>query len=158
MRLLAWDPGLRESGAALFVDGKLVEAMAVYANTFGDGPGQWRAMVDAVAARFARVDVFAFEQMQTRKGMSSAHSNLIELSIMAGMVSGRLWNAKTVAVPANTWTKGRKKHVNASIINRILDDEEADVLKSALDQTAKANHKEITDAVGIGLYVLKRWM
>ena len=155
-KLLAWDPGLRESGAALFEDGKLTECMALYADTGRTGSSQWVAMANVVARRFKGVDRFVFETMSTRKGMEASHGNLIELSIISGLTAGLL-RASVGAVPANTWTKGRKKHQNAAIAKELLDAEELAVLESALALTLKANHKEITDAVGIGLYTLKRW-
>lgn len=154
--LVSWDPGLRESGAAVFVNGELSEVFAVYADTQDDGPRQWVAMANAVYTRCNGCDVFAFEQMQTRRGYEASHDNLVELSIISGMAAGMM-RCTVAAVPANTWTRGRKKKVNAKLVRHQLDEAEEAVLDAAIDATKKTNHKELYDAVGIGLYQLRRW-
>ena len=114
-------------------------------------------MANAVYTRCNGCNVFAFEQMQTRRGYEASHDNLIELSIIAGLTAGLMSPVTIAAVPANTWTRGRKKKVNACLVRHQLDDDENALLGAALANTQKTNHKEIYDAVGIGLYQLRRW-
>lgn len=157
--VVAWDPGLRESGAAVFRDGRLDEAFAIYADTGRRGAVQWVAMANTVAQRLRGVGAtrFVAEQMSTRDGMEAADANLIELSIITGMVAALMRPAQFQVAPANVWTMGRKKAQNAAIVRQLLDKAELKVLKAALKGTNKTNHKELYDAVGIGLFALKRW-
>lgn len=159
--LLSWDPGLRESGYALFEDSTLIECGALYAPEGDKGSHQWVYMATKVFTTLEtfRPDTFAFEQMQTRKGRPDAHAALIELSIISGMIAGMglQIDCTPVAVPANTWTKGRNKKANQGIIERLLGDSELRALEEALGSTKKTNHKEVYDAVGIGLYCCRRW-
>ena len=159
--LVSWDPGLRESGYAVFQGSELIEAGAIYARDGEKGARQWVAMakeVYKVLLEF-RPDTFVFEQMQTRRGRADAHAALIELSIISGMVAGLGIDlgVEPVAVPANVWTKGRNKLANQGIIEKLLGTPELQVLEEALEETKKTNHKEVYDAIGIGLYSVRRW-
>lgn len=156
-RMAAWDPGVLASGLAVFENDRLTEAEAVIIRPAVTRPIQWSLMATSVAEHVGKVDLFAFEQMQTRKGKEAAHTDLIELSIISGIVVGLL-SVRFLNVPANTWTKGRQKPVNHARIREILEPEELRVLDTAIRLCPrKENHKEILDAVGIGLYALRRW-
>lgn len=160
----AWDPGLRESGFAVFTDDELVACGAIYADSDENAVGekQWLDMMRATAEKVILVDadVFCFEGMSTRKGMESAHGNIIELTTISGMITGyvtRHMGCDFRCIPANRWTHGRKKHINHPIIRKLLSKNELAVLDSELESVRKDNHKEVLDAVGIGLYSLKRF-
>lgn len=163
MKLISFDPGLREAGMACFEDGKLTGCWFLEADTDQRGIRQWMAMVNTAFDRAVTDGVpkqFAFETMSTRKGKEASHGNLFELTLISGLVAGRLLPHTTpVPVPANTWTRGRGKKVNAALMKKaVLDDDELAVLEATLWVTPLANHKEVTDAVGIGLYAAKRWL
>lgn len=166
-KIVSWDPGLRQSGIALWEDGKLTDCDVLDTGREANESQGEEAWVEQYCEVMEwldgeSVEVFVFEQMQTRKSKPGAHSNLIELSIISGMIAGALRELntchETIAVPANTWTKGRGKEVNAKVGRRLLDNDELRALRNGLSRAPKKNHKEIFDAVGIGLFHLRRWM
>ena len=110
-RVFAVDPGLRSCGLAVFEDSRLIEVdLVVHKN--GDGPHQWRGMGEKVAAAILELggrrrpsDELVIEYMQTRRGRTDVHDDLIQLSQVAGVIYAcgprNLYHA-----PANTWTSG----------------------------------------------------
>lgn len=160
-RVFAVDPGLRSCGLALFDGGELVGAeLVVHRN--GNGPSQWRGMGEAVSdairelgGRRRPTDELVIEYMQTRRGRSDAHDDLIQLSQVSGVIYA-LGPRQIYHAPANTWTKGHTKEKNHPRIKRRLSNLEQATLEECLSCFPAGSWKEIIDAVGIGLWHLRR--
>lgn len=160
--LVSIDPGLRECGVATFKDGTLVDAWLARCN-LDNGPKQWVAMAQTVLDHvdLHDCDELVIEYMQTRRGRRDAHDALIQLSLVSGGIyclvdEKNLGNVKLVHAPANTWTGRRPKKVNHNRVWSRLGLTEVATLEEGLTKTPKKNHKELLDAVGIGLWHLKR--
>lgn len=155
--LFAVDPGLREAGCAVFRGGQLASARAVYADA-GEDVEQWRAMGRALAdAAPEDVERIAVEEMRPRRNMAEAVPRIMQLVGVTGAFVG----AFSEAVPAelvdpHVWTAGLAKTANHARIRSRLTAAELAVLDEALGRTRKDNRKEVYDAVGIGLFVLRR--
>lgn len=128
----------------------------------GDGPSQWRGMGVAVAdairelgGRKRPTDEVVIEYMQTRRGRADVHNDLIQLSQVSGVIYAfgppNLYHA-----PANTWTQGRAKEKNHLRIEARLSNVERAIYEDRLTGFPKGSWKEIKDAVGIGLWHLRR--
>lgn len=154
--LITIDPGLREAGIARFEDGRLASCDAIY-EKMGKGPVQWAAMAHALADWIDDVDTLAVEYMVTRRGREDAHDSLMQLSEVSGGVYALVQAAEMLAVSPGEWTRGANKKVQRRRVYKRLDDEETAVLEEGFARAYPANEKEIIAAVGIGLYVLKRW-
>lgn len=159
--MISIDPGRQHVGVAMFDEGKLVDAFCVHAKK---ADSQLFATAQTVISKIAYrwpgactpfAQEVALEMMQTRESNVAAHASIIELEFLSGLLAAK-FNYFT-RVPANEWTGGRPKHINHSRIRRRLEEKERDVLVDALEEeTRSSNHKEILDAIGIGLYHLKR--
>jgi hypothetical protein len=155
--VLALDPGLRACGWAVFDELNLVMCGCARTKGTATGPEQWRLMANATMEVVPHdIDGLAVEYMQTRKGMSAAHDNLIQLTWVSGLLAGYL-DTELLAVPANDWTGGRKKEANHPVIESFLDAAEMVVLRKGMASTIKGHHKEVLDAVGIGLWAVGRF-
>jgi hypothetical protein len=156
--VLALDPGLRACGWAVFEELRLVTCGCARTKGSATGPEQWRKMAVEMhkASLCCTPDGLAVEYMQTRKGMSAAHDNLIQLTWVSGLLAGYL-DTELLAVPANDWTGGRKKEANHPVIESFLDASELAVLRKGMASTIKGHHKEVLDAVGIGLWAVGRF-
>lgn len=154
--LIAVDPGLREAGVARFEDEVLISCDAV-CRSYADGPVQWVAMANALAEWIGDgADALAIEYMVTREGRADAHDALIQLSQVSGGVYTLVDLDDMQAVAPRDWTKSRPKRINHRRIRKRLDDEETEALEAGLNRAHPDNYKEVLDAVGIGLHVLKR--
>lgn len=151
--LFAIDPGLREAGIAVFQDGELFDAFALYAER-GEMPEEIRDYISDYEIRPGDRRII-IEGMSARKNMQAAWGDLFQIHLETGITIGMLGSDWKV-IPANEWTGGRPKKVNHPLIRSILSPEELRVLDWNLKDTPKANHKEILDAVGVGLYELNR--
>lgn len=161
-RVFAIDPGLRSCGLALFSKDGELEACELVEHRNGDGPSQWVGMGKAVdeamramGGRRCPSDEVVIEYMQTRRGRTDAHDALIQLSQVSGVIFG-YGPSYAFAAPANVWTSGWAKDKNHPRIRRRLRAPETKVLEEALAGTPEGSWKEILDAVGIGLWHLRR--
>lgn len=159
-RVIAIDPGLKASGIAEFIDGKLARCDCVHVKGFA-GPKQYRAMSHAL---FAWIDtcpgdiaILAIEHMKTRRGRADAHAALIDLSHVSGGVWSLVEADRMVSVSTAEWTHMRPKHINAQRVKKTLTPVEAEVLNRGLAGALKSHRKEVYDAVGIGLHIVERW-
>lgn len=158
-RLVAVDPGLRECGVAVFENGKLVFAKLVTAPHRREGATQWSDMALEVKSEVdLPVDRMAVEQMEVRKTKTSAWKDIMQLAHVAGGIFAlfALKSTEVISVKPSRWTQGRPKQANHVRIRSRLNRGETRALTEGLEETPSANHKELLDAVGIGLYVLRR--
>lgn len=155
--LVAIDPGKEAVGVARFVDGLLVECACVR-KRWGEGPVQWAAMAAAVHDWIGDddLDELAIELMVFRRNRPEVVNDLIELSQVSGGIYALADADNMIAVPPSDWTHNRPKKVNHRRIRKRLDKDETAALEYGLEGSYKSNHKEVLDAVGIGLHVLKR--
>jgi hypothetical protein len=163
--LVSFDPGLREMGVAMFRGGHLdsagllrgeadtsvrdVEASRAMAQSFDD----W--LSDALLAD-ERPDHFAYEKMKHYS--KSPKANVDDLFQLVGVSHAclRAYEAPVSPIKPGTWTSGRPKDINHQRIDRRLDTEEGDALAHAVKNLPEGDHEHVYDAVGIGLYELKR--
>lgn len=169
--VLSIDPGLRVVGCAVFVDNRLVACDVVECD-YGYGVEQRIEMARAIRTWYvaAHLDELGeptdvvIEEMQVRRGNDAQRNkrrgdvdaDLIKLSHVTGAAWREFDESNAIAAPAGTWTKGRNKQVNHRRILKRLDPPEERALEAGLADAMKDNHKEILDAVGIGLWHIGR--
>lgn len=155
--LVSVDPGLRQAGLAVFRDGQLASVCYVGVDD-GEGPQQWRAMGTALAdACPADTTRIAVEEMRPRRNMAEAVPRIMQLVGVTGCFLGN-WDMSVPAelVDPHVWTAGLAKTANAARIRARLSADEQAALAAGLAKCPKPNHKELVDAVGIGLFTLRR--
>lgn len=155
MTLVAVDPGLRECGIAVFVDGKLVRAaLARNAEKKVRGPKAWCSMAASVlvAAGSASPDLVIVERMRINRGVNP--DDILELQGVAGAVCVRLSAPDQIGYLAREWGGAVPKPVkNARVESKLTPDELA-----AIDPAIPASMRNhVLDAIGIGLYHLGRY-
>lgn len=158
-RVISIDPGLKACGIAEFRDGVLIRCDCIRVRGHA-GPKQYRAMSHAIAdwiGDLTNVDVLAIEHMETRRGRTDAHAALIDLSHVSGGIWALVDAVKMQAVLPRTWTHMRSKAINAQRVRDELSEDETSVLRHGLAGAPRSRHKEIFDAIGIGLHICERW-
>lgn len=157
--MIAVDPGLKECGVAVFKKDRLVECFLVQSDN-QDTTANINDRILAMAEKLRLVikkrkpSTVVVERMEPRGNLSAAWSSLIDLAMIGGSVAGYV--SKVVYLRPSLWTGKRSKGPNHLRIQRKLTDEEREVLAEGLVDCPKDNEKEILDAVGIGLYHLRR--
>ncbi len=153
-RLLAIDPGLRTCGVAYFVGGTLAEAKLVVGPKSGDMA--WNEMAGAVHAStpFADEVVIELPQVYNVRARSKGDANdLIQLAAVVGALATYHAGRKMQIVRPSQWKGQTKKEVTK---NRCVEKlSEAELARVELPK-AKSLHHNIFDAVGLGLWALKR--
>jgi hypothetical protein len=153
--ILTIDPGSKKAGVALFEDnGYLMTAW------LAEGK-DWRETADAVISKLpvnaVRVTAVAIEKMQIYDSTPLAHANdCITLSLMAGRVTGLFsgWvGDNTFAYLPHQWKGQTPKKI---MIERIKSKLTAEETKRVQLPKTKRGHSDIWDAVGIGLYHLRK--
>ena len=155
--LLAIDPGTRFLGWAGFVGGKLRGAGCSHSPA-----GDWRTHVEnmkihvwAVTRSVLGADIVALESMTVRGGDApTPPQDLINVQTVGCLVA-RSFSENVVLLTPSDWKATIKKSVHHPRILAALDETERGIVGCACDR-AGAHAKEILDAVGIGLYYLKR--
>lgn len=155
--LAAVDPGVREAGVAVFEGGKLARVEFVRED-YGSGPAQIDRMARALYVACGGEDAGAIvcETMVFRSGRTDAAQDIVDVQTVVGALIGWAGGEAVSLVAPGDWTSKRSKTVNHVRIRSRLDAEETARLEAGLARCPKANHKEILDAVGIGLYALRR--
>ena len=96
----------------------------------------------------------AIERMEPRANRKEAWDSLVDLAVISGgfgyMMGDVIW------VRPSLWTGKRNKEANHRRIRARLEAEETSALELGLENCPTRNHKELLDAVGIGLYTLRR--
>lgn len=158
MRTVSIDPGLKECGVAVWEDGVLVAAYLVQTpldDTTEDIDLRILAMGDALESALpSGVDRLVIERMEPRKDKQAAWSNLLDLAYISGRASGQASEVRFLR--PSVWTGKRNKMQNHPRIRARLSAAELEALAEGLRACPKGNHKELLDAVGIGLYDLER--
>lgn len=157
MRLLAVDPSLRATGWAVFDDGRLTMAHVL---TTGEAPPavalhrigqvlQWRA-------RAADLVVTEFPRIYGHKGSKGADPNdLLWVAAVAGVAAGCGHEVAQVVTPSE-WKGQSKKEKTRRLVLEALDRHgELEVFESLEREYGHLAHNGV-DAIGIGLYYLKR--
>lgn len=153
-RIAAVDPGKYEAGWAVFEGGRLVDCGASYHEPRLN-QRVFVSLSDTVSEAIGDVDVVHVESMKMRRNTLAAVPRLMELMMFVGALAVRV-ETKVELVEPQVWTSGRPKAANHRIIRSRLDAKEAQHLDVVLGRTLRRNHKEVLDAVGIGLYALQR--
>lgn len=159
--LLAIDPGLRHCGVASFRQGRLVGAALVQGAPEGRGWPAWITMTEAielaVADRIAPGAVLVLERPQVYAvGMSKGDpDDLLELTGIVGAVAARLeaQGAHVTLYKPREWKGQVPKAVHNERVRSHLDPEELRILDGC---GARSLIHNVTDAVGIGLFHLRR--
>lgn len=151
--LLSIDPGKKAIGAALWADGLLVRAFLSRAK----GKDLNTLLVSHFrTAEWERVNEVAIEVMRYRAQDGRSRPNdLLDVQAIGMAVAGRVGDSVRVYAP-HEWKSALPKAVHHVRLIEALSDEERIILDRAVDKAPKAHHKEIYDAVGIGLFHLRR--
>lgn len=156
--ILAVDPGVNEAGVALFEDGELVAAW------LSRGAG-WHSTASQVLTDVAlRVVPDVFEevvierpQVYRQRLLKGDPNDLIDVALCAGAVAGKLasWGHGVVVTTyrPGQWKKQVPKRIkNKRDVAKLSDDENDRILWP----TSKEDKTHVADAIGVGLYHLKR--
>ena len=161
--LHAFDPGLWATGVATFKGGRLVACAALHSR-WGCGAVQYRKTAQTAAdwmhtqqGRTARAGVgCVVEGMVCHKGQPGAHPRLLELQAVLGGVVALVKADLVEVVPSTKWTSGKSKADRTPVLKKRLDAEETEIMFNVLRETPADNHKEVLDAVALGLWALGR--
>lgn len=158
-RTLTIDPGVRACGWAGWgptapgEPGRL--GAAGVSRVRADATIEWacREHTEQIPRGAAHVVI---ESMAWRPGDARSNPNdLIAVQTVAAFLAGRMGGFLEF-VPAATWKGTIPKGVHHERIRAVLEEGERRILEEALAITPKAHHKEILDAIGIGLYYSDR--
>jgi hypothetical protein len=179
-RVLAIDTGLRELGAALFVNGLLHTARLVQAPGSKRDAEAWLSMGRAVRSAFPHADKLRVEMMVVRSGRRDvAPDDLMQLVGVAGVLVGLYSASDPDVIRPEHWKGTIKKRVHHQRIVTALDDAERAYLDgymgarpnplfTNLDDYVAACRRcrgseypndpvhNVLDAVGIGLNLVGR--
>lgn len=136
--LLAIDPG-RVTGLALFRDGVLVAANTEHGDRIWSSKRLLCPDVDAVV----------IERPVSRGGRGAPGDDLIALAIRAGRAAGP-WGDRVRWVRPDEWKGNLPKDLCWRRVSAALTQEEQRIADSTDDHNVR-------DAIGIGLYTLRRW-
>lgn len=164
--LLAFDPGKRLSGAALFEGpgGPLVDAALIRGQGQGDDSGAlWLTMIDALRSWVGgrAVTHVAVERMVARQGFAVAVPALLELQAITGAVLGVYGRAGSCcALAPEDWKGQLDKRTHHTRLLGKLTDAELETLARVMDVEAYRaallrdgdlpEAHNLLDAVGIG--------
>ena len=162
--LFSFDPGLRGTGVAVFENKVLVACAYVRSPNKKDrGARAWKDMGWAAHTWYHKTmdgwspDAVAHEQMQVyRASLQKGDPNdLLELAGVCGWVAALVGtDCKVTPYLPRQWKGQIPKDVHAKRILGRLNPNEAQVLKA--EKIPKSLEHNVIDAIGIGLYHLKR--
>jgi len=150
--IVAIDPGVKVLGWAAFLDsGALVDC--------GISRTKARDLSAALAEHVENMREFspavvALESMRYTPGRRTTPQDLIDVQTIGVGVASALGPVRLY--PPSAWKGSIPKDVHHARTRAALEPEERERLGAILAQCPKINRKEILDAVGIGLYHLKR--
>lgn len=155
--LISIDPGVRRAGVAIWEGVSLVDARQFYHE---DGYLDLATVIyEYVEARWSEMRGIVIEKPQIYHEHSKQkgdQNDLIELAIVAGQIGAIL--AYGIDVPITyylpyEWKKQMKKEVTTPRIQEALDEKEH---KAILLPPAKKQQHNVWDAVGIGLFHIRK--
>lgn len=149
--LFGIDPGVKACGVALFVDGELLSVE--HTNTLPS---------NAALASLVKADIHVVvEKPQVYRTLKGDPNDLVDVAVAGGEMLGRILQAVDAKdavveriVPA-VWKKQLPKTVVRDRVERLLSAEEQKVLMRC--RLAPSLMHNVVDAVGIGLWGLKRF-
>lgn len=150
--LVSIDPGVRALGVCVWQDGELwlAHLSRTKARKLSEQIEYHRTNCELAI----RLDGAAVESMAYRP-TDSTPQDLINVQSV-GCALGASMARKLRLYPASEWKGSIEKRIHhARIVEGLMPTERA-ILDLALRKCPKAHHKEILDALGIGLYHLKR--
>lgn len=154
---VAIDPGLRELGVAVFSGRELVRAFLVKnPERQLRGPAAWQAMAEATVAHLdLRPDVAVVEIPQVyreSRAPSVDPDDLIQLVGVEAMIIGRLQPLRSVGYRPREWKGQVRKDAHNKQTLALLSAPE----RMAIQECAPSYLHNVLDAVGLGLFQLKR--
>ena len=149
--IISLDPGVKKAGVAVFHDKKLTEAWLAHGKNWQDTAQNVKSHF--IACYSAEL-VMEKPQVYVQSKLKGDPDDLIGLALMAGCVAGMLSaGVKSVYLYFPRQWKGQvPKNIMTARTKEKLSDEE----RSRVDLPAKYLQHNVWDAVGIGLYHLKR--
>jgi len=154
MKVIAIDPG-KDAGVAVFVD--CILQHAALAN-WDDSHAVFRAAArwqDSVDGVMCRGDVVCEVPQSYRMGAASRQS-LLTLSFRAGYLVGLLRPEMFRLVTPQEWKGQTPKHIQQARTAAVLSTQEHDVLMRVMRDIPESKQHNVWDAVGIGLWHLRR--
>lgn len=154
------DPGLRKAGIAWWTAGKLTKVSYSWADV-GEGPDQILASASAIVGEFppcVMLEGLVVEKMEFRSTRTDAVGDILDVQSVVGALMAKV-DPRLVKIEfalPSVWTGKRKKEVNHPRILSRLDEAERAAVEHALASSPAMVAGEILDAVGIGLYHLRR--
>lgn len=155
MTLLAFDPGTMRSGWAFFSDDdELVEAGVVRASGVVE-------MIRALGGIGICPNTFVVEvpQIYTAAKSKGDPNDLVAVALVAGAAIERFGaraRAGVVKAKPRDWKGTTPKEINHTRTRAKLSPDELSVVQSAALRAGKTASLDLLDAVGIGLWALRR--
>jgi len=154
--LLSIDPGTKNLGWAHFRLG-LLWATGCSRTTLRTRDDQVAVHKDNILRASGHAVRGALESMvynPRRKG--SVPKDLLDVQMVGGLVLGSCVRGTQITYAAHRWKGQVPKAIHHERIVKVLSPYERNILDEALSGCPRGNHKEILDAMGIGLYDLGR--
>ena len=160
--VLSIDPGRRKLAWALMTNGKLDGAGVIVVPKTEQR--DLSELIDYFIIELAkelrgkqRCVKSVVERMRVYPGRSKGDINqLLDIQAIGSAVGSKLAVDLEMVYPQQ-WKRNQSKEVSHSIIRSRLDREETEVLEDALTESGKTYAGDVLDAVGIGLYGLRRY-
>lgn len=160
--LVSVDPGVHAHGVALWESGELrgatyAQATSVHATLDVEAVSAANAVVRWLrgfcGGELAVVEVPRSYDVQHQKG---DQNDLVWLAFSAGVLLGTLGLPHTRLVTPAEWKRQVPKEVAQLRYQHALTEVERGVLARALEDVPAREHHNVWDAVGLGLWVLRR--
>jgi len=152
--LLCFDPALRTTGVALFVDGRLVDAYAARPKVAGRGPSAWGEAAAAIWSPLALhgVDVVVLEGQVIYPHAVADPNDVLQVAGVAGGLAAiaASLGAKVVHYDPAAWKGQAPKEVIAARSKARLSEGEL-----AAVRPGRASTLDTWDAIGLGLHHLR---
>lgn len=156
MKTLCIDPGVKAVGAALFDERELVAAFCSRSKTTRELEEYVRFHQEMLKDYLFRADQVVVERMVYRPNdVRSRPNSLLDVQLIGGALAGAS-RGLVVTLKPSEWKSALPKKVHHSRLIKTLSEKEHLILEHCLQDTPSANHKEVLDAVGIGLFFSKR--
>lgn len=150
--LLSIDPGTKAVGWALFENSVLSSAGLSLSRALTLGE-----LCSVHSASIPQADVVVCEQMEYHPGRGNSFpASLLLVQWVGAFLCANRARDTSLPLLAREWKGNIPKEIHHGRIVQALSEQESNVLCGSLLTCRKSNHKELLDAVGIGLYHLNR--